>query len=88
MCPLLDQGWPIAFYNLSYLGHLLQWWKCGKKGALLRPAESLKYAYMSIDCSFSGGSSGNPACANWWITGSTSWFQVDQVSSLDAFETP
>jgi hypothetical protein len=23
---------------------------------------------MSTDCSFSGGSSGNPACANWWIT--------------------
>jgi hypothetical protein len=23
---------------------------------------------MSTDCSFFGGSSGNPACANWWIT--------------------
>jgi hypothetical protein len=64
MCPLLDQGWPIDFYNISYLGHLLQWWKCGKKGALLRPIESLKSAYMSTACSFSGGSLGNPACAN------------------------
>ena len=48
MCPLLDQGWPIAFYNISYLGHLLQWWKCGKKGAILRPVESLKSAYMRL----------------------------------------
>jgi hypothetical protein len=24
---------------------------------------------MSTDCSFFGGSSRNPACANWWITG-------------------
>jgi hypothetical protein len=39
-----------------------------EKRALLRLAESLKSAYMSIACSFSGGSSGNPACANWWIT--------------------
>jgi hypothetical protein len=23
---------------------------------------------MSIACSFFGGSSGNPACATWWIT--------------------
>jgi hypothetical protein len=39
-----------------------------EKGALLRLAESLKFVNMSTDCSFSGDSSGNPACANWWIT--------------------
>jgi len=39
-----------------------------KKAALLRPVESLKSANMSTDCSFFGGSSRNPACANWWIT--------------------
>jgi hypothetical protein len=68
MCPLPDQGWPIAFYILSYLEHLLQQWKYGK-GAFSGPAESLNSACMSTACSFFGGSSGNPACATWWITG-------------------
>jgi hypothetical protein len=33
---------------------------------------------MSIDCSFSGGSSRNPACANWWITGTKGEIRVNK----------
>jgi hypothetical protein len=68
MCPLPDQGWPIALYILSYSEHLLQSGNTGK-GAFSGPAESLNSACMSTACSFFGGSSGNPACATWWITG-------------------
>jgi hypothetical protein len=39
-----------------------------EKRAFSGPAESLNSACMSIACSFFGGSSGNPACATWWIT--------------------
>jgi hypothetical protein len=67
MCPLPDQGWPIAFYILSYLEHLLQSGNT-ENGAFSGPAESLNSACMSTACSFFGGSSGNPACATWWIT--------------------
>jgi hypothetical protein len=39
-----------------------------EKRAFSGPAESLNSACMSTACSFFGGSSGNPACATWWIT--------------------
>ena len=42
-----------------------------EKWAFSGPAESLNSACMSTACSFSGDSSGNPACANWWITKTT-----------------
>jgi hypothetical protein len=42
-----------------------------EKGDFLNDRLNSELCHMSTDCSFFGGSSGNPACANWWITGHT-----------------
>jgi hypothetical protein len=39
-----------------------------KKMGLLQDRLNSELCHMSTDCSFFGGSSGNPSCANWWIT--------------------
>jgi hypothetical protein len=39
-----------------------------EKRGLLQDRLNSELCHMSTDCSFFGGSSGNPACANWWIT--------------------
>jgi hypothetical protein len=41
---------------------------------------------MSTDCSFFGGFSGNPACANWWITGP--FFETVHNCELQKSERP
>jgi hypothetical protein len=40
-----------------------------EKGGLLQDRLNSELCHMSTDCSFFDDSSGNPACANWWITG-------------------